>query len=125
MAKTKPTTITAYIKNAPKIAQPKLREMRAILKSVAPKATETIKWGAPIFEEKRILFSFSAFRTHLTFMPTRTTLTYFKKALAKYRTGLDTIQFPYDQPLPRALIRKIAAFRARDVRKNDARWMVK
>ena len=47
----------------------------------------------------------------------------FKEELAKYITGKDTIQFPYKKPLPKTLIRKIATFRARDVRENDARWM--
>ena len=56
-------------------------------------------------------------------MPTKTTLNSFKEELAAYTTGKDTIQFPYDKPLPKALIRKIAAYRAKDVKENDARWM--
>jgi len=51
MSKTKPTTIAEYINSAPKEAQSKLREIRAILKKVAPKATEALKWGSPVFEE--------------------------------------------------------------------------
>ena len=123
MAKTKPTTIAEYIDAAPKEGQQKLRELHAILKKIAPDAAEKLKWGNPVFEEKRILFAYSAFKDHLNFMPTRTTLEHFKEELAEYTTGKDTIQFPYDKPLPKALIRKIAAFRARDVRENDARWM--
>jgi len=120
----KPATIDEYIRAAPKEAQPKLREIRAILKSVAPKAKEALKWGSPVLEEKRILFAFSAFKSHLNFMPTRSGLEPFKKELKKYTTGKDTIQFPYDKPLPKALIRKIAAFRAKQVREEDARWMI-
>ena len=123
MTKIKPTTVEEYIDAAPKEVQKKLNELRSILKKVAPNATETLKWGSPVFEEKRILFAYSAFKSHLNFMPTRTTLHSFKAELAKYTTGKDTIQFPYDKPLPKALIRKIAAYRARDVRENDARWM--
>jgi len=51
---TKPTTVDEYIDTAPKEAQEKLREIRAILKEVAPNATETPKWGAPVFEEERL-----------------------------------------------------------------------
>ena len=47
----------------------------------------------------------------------------FKEQLATFQTGKDTIQFPYHKPLPKGLIRKIAAFRAKQVRENDARWM--
>lgn len=119
----KPTTVTEYINAAPADAKQKLREIRAILKKVAPKAKEVLKWGNPVFEENRILFAYSAFRSHLNFMPTRSSLLPFKEELAKFKTGKDTIQFPYDKPLPKTLIRKIASHRARDVRKNDARWM--
>ncbi|MEX2231161.1 MAG: DUF1801 domain-containing protein [Cyclobacteriaceae bacterium] len=100
MPKTKPTTVTQYIKAAPPEAQKKLREIRAILKKVAPNATETLKWGSPVFEENRILFAYTAFKTHLNFMPTHAALKPFKEELTAYTTGKDTIQFPYDKPLP-------------------------
>lgn len=119
----KPTTIDAYIADAEPEARPHLRAIRAILKEVAPKATEAIKWGSPILEENRILFAFTAHKTHINFMPTRTTLVHFEKELEGYKTGKDTIQFPLAEPLPKALIKKIARFRAKDVRENDARWM--
>jgi uncharacterized protein YdhG (YjbR/CyaY superfamily) len=120
----KPVTISDYIREAPKESQKHLREIRAILKKVAPKAKEAIKWGYPVMEEKRILFSFSAFKTHINFMPTRTSVAPFKKELKAYKTGLDTIQFPHDKPLPKALIRKIATYRIKEVRKGSL-WMHK
>lgn len=123
MPKIKQTTVDEYIDAAPKEAQEKLRELRAILKKIAPNATETLKWGSPVFEEKRILFSYTAYKSHLNFMPTRSALKPFEKELANYTTGKDTIQLPYDKSLPKALIEKIASYRANDVRENDARWM--
>src|SRR5512134_1538985 len=123
MSKTKPTTIAEYIKSAPKEAQKNLHEIYAILKKVAPGATEGIKWGSPVFEEKRILFAFAAFKSHLNFMPTPSAMKPFKKELAKYTTGKGSIQFPYDKRLPKALIRKIAALRVKELREKDARWM--
>lgn len=123
MPKKKPTTVDEYIDAASQEAQVKLRELRAILKEVTPDATETLKWGSPVFEEKRILFAFTAYKSHLNFMPTGPALEPFKEELAEYKTGKDTIQFPYDTPLPEELIRKIALYRAIDVRENDARWM--
>lgn len=123
MPGSKPKTIDEYISAAPVEAQEKLMELRSILKKVAPKATEAVKWGSPVLEENRILFAFTAFKSHMNFMPTHRTLDHFKKELKEYKTGKDTIQFPYDKPLPKTLIRKIASHRARDVRENDARWM--
>ena len=123
MANVKPTTVAEYIKAAPKEAQSKLRELREILKKVAPKAKESLKWGSPVLEENRILFAYTAHKAHLNFMPTQSSLKPFLEELKVYKTGKDTIQFPYDKPLPKALIKKIATYRARDVRENDAKWM--
>jgi uncharacterized protein YdhG (YjbR/CyaY superfamily) len=123
MTRTKPTSATEYIDAAPKEARKHLRVLRALLKKVAPDATETLKWGSPVFKERRILFSYTAYKSHLNFMPTGPAMDPFRGELAAYKTGKDTIQFPYDQPLPMALIRKIAAFRVKQVREEDARWM--
>jgi uncharacterized protein YdhG (YjbR/CyaY superfamily) len=123
MPKKKPRTVDEYIEAAPAEAQDRLREIRAILKKIVPRAKEILKWGSPVFEEGRILFSYSAHKSHLNFSPTGPAMEPFKDELAKFKTGKDTIQFPYDKPLPRGLIRKIATFRAKQVRENDARWM--
>jgi uncharacterized protein YdhG (YjbR/CyaY superfamily) len=119
----KPATVEEYLLAAPAQAQSHLREIRAILRDVAPEAKETLKWGQPVFEENRILFAYAAFKAHLNFMPTPSSLAPFADELAAYKTGKGTIQFPYDRPLPAELIRRIASYRARDVRENDARWM--
>lgn len=123
MPRTKPTTVAEYIAAAPKQARPKLREIRAILQKVAPTAREALKWGTPVFREERILFSYTAHTSHLNFMPTGPAMRPFRAELAGSKTGQDTIRFPYDKPLPKALIRKIAAYRVQQVRKHDARWM--
>lgn len=123
MAASKPKTVDDYINAAPAAAQPRLREMRALLRKVAPKATEALKWGSPVFEENRILFAYAAFKSHISFMPTPSAMEPFADDLAKHSTTKGSIQFPYNEPLPKPLIRKIAAYRAKDVRDNDARWM--
>jgi uncharacterized protein YdhG (YjbR/CyaY superfamily) len=123
MPRAKPKTVTEYINAAPKDARAKLREIRAILKKVAPSATETLKWGSPVFAEKRILFAYNAFKSHVSFMPTRPAMQPFEADLARYVTGKDSVQFPYGKPLPKALIRRIATFRVKQVREQDARWM--
>lgn len=123
MAKIKASTVDEYITAAPKEAQKPLKEIRSILKKVAPKATEALKWGQPVFEENRILFAYAAFKSHMNFMPTPSSIEPFREELANYTLGKGTIQFPYDKPLPKKLIEKIARHRARDVRENDAKWM--
>ncbi|MBX2967076.1 MAG: DUF1801 domain-containing protein [Cyclobacteriaceae bacterium] len=123
MAKIKPTNVDEYIRGAHETAQRKLKEIRSILREVAPNATEELKWGQPVFIEKRILFAYAAFKNHLTFMPTGPSLEHFKDELKDFKTGKDTVQFSYDKPLPKKLIIKIATFRYKDVIENDAKWM--
>lgn len=119
----KPQIIAAYIDEAPEEARPLLNALYDLLKRVAPEASEAIKWGSPVLEEQRILFAFSAHRKHANFMPTAASLEPFKEELAEFVTGKGTIQLPYGKPLPKALLRKIARHRVKDVRENDARWM--
>ena len=123
MPKKRPSTIAEYIDRAPDQAQDHLRKLYELLKGVAPDATEAIKWGSPVFESERILFAFSAHKAHINFAPTPSSLAPFREELTKHKTGKGTLQIPYDKPLPATLVRKIAKFRVKDVRENDARWM--
>jgi len=124
MAGKRPTTIAEYIRAAPREAQPHLRRVHAILKGVAPKATETIKWGTPFFIEPRFLFAFSAYKTHLSFAPMASAMQAFRKELEKYETTKNFLKIPYDEPVPEALIKKIARYCLKAVgeRKDDAFW---
>ncbi len=124
MARKRPATVAAYIKAAPPEGQPHLRRLYALLKSVAPDAKEAMKWGTPFFVEPRFLFAFSAHKAHLNFAPLAAELAPFKKELETHRTTKGMLQIPYDKPLPEALIRKIAAYRVREVamRQDDAFW---
>jgi uncharacterized protein YdhG (YjbR/CyaY superfamily) len=124
MAGKRPTSITAYIGAAPKAGQPHLRKLYALLKRVAPDAEEAMKWGTPFFIEPRFLFAFSAHKAHLNFTPMAAGLAPFKEELARHRTTKGMLQVRYDEPLPVALIRKIAKRRLRDVsaRLDDSFW---
>ncbi len=122
MSQAKPTHIDEYIHLLPTIAQSKVQELRTVLKSVAPDATELLKWGKPAFELKTILFVYSAHKSHLTFVPTGSAIAPFSNDLSQYVINKDSIRFPYDQPLPLALIEKIARYRVEDVLHRNAKW---
>ncbi|MFN8211175.1 MAG: DUF1801 domain-containing protein [Bacteroidales bacterium] len=123
MAKIRATTVDEYIDAAPPQAREKLSQLRSILLELAPGSEEAIKWGNPVLIGKRILFAYPAYKSHINFMPTASSLEPFRDELAEFKTGKDTIQFPYDKPLPEKLIRKIALHRVKDVNENDAKWM--
>jgi len=124
MAAQRPVTIDEYIRAAPREGQPHLRRLYALLKRIAPEAEEAIKWGTPFFVEPRFLFAFSAHKAHLNFTPTAEGLEPFRKELEAHKTTKGMLQIPYGEPLPEALIRKIAEHRVRTVREreDDAFW---
>lgn len=124
MASKRPTTIAEYIRAAPREGQSHLRKLYAILKSAAPEAEETIKWGNPFFVEPRFLFAFSAHKAHLSFAPTAAALAAFRKQLKQHKTTKNFLQIPYNQSLPEELIREIAEYQVRVVgeREDDAFW---
>jgi uncharacterized protein YdhG (YjbR/CyaY superfamily) len=125
MSPPKPTTVAGYIAAAPKEARAKLREMRAAIASAAPGATQGLKWSMPAFSYDRILVTFAAFKHHIGLYPTPSAVRAFSKELAGYKAASGSIQFPLAEPLPKALIRKIVAFRAAEARGKDAKWRVK
>jgi uncharacterized protein YdhG (YjbR/CyaY superfamily) len=122
-ASMKPTSVEEYIAETPKDAQKRLREMRACLLKAAPGATESLKWSVPALSYKRILFTYAAFKNHISLFPTPAVIKAFAEELAEFKTSSSTIQFPLDKPLPVALIRKIALFRVKESEEKDARWM--
>lgn len=122
MASKRPTTIAEYIDNSPRVGQPHLRKIYAILKSVAPDATEVIKWGTPFFVDPRFVFAFSGHKSHCNFAPTAAALKHFHKQLAKHQTTDNFLQIPYDKPVPEALIRKIAVYRMRNMGEGESFW---
>lgn len=121
--KKKPTTIAEYIAAAPPAARKNLEDLHACLSAAAPEAEQAIKWGAPAFTRKRILFTFAAYRNHINFYPTPSVVKAFKDRLDGIETTASGISFPHEKPLPLPLIAEIAAYRLRDCLENDARWM--
>ena len=105
---TKFKTIDEYHAAFPKDIQIILQQFRQTIRQVAPDATETISYNIPTFKP---LVSYAAYKEHIGFYPGASALTIFKDELHKYKTSKGTIQFPINQPLPTALIKKIVKFR--------------
>jgi uncharacterized protein YdhG (YjbR/CyaY superfamily) len=108
-------TIDAYIEQQPNSVQMKLKKLRALIKKLAPKATEAIKYGMPAFVLGKNLVYFAAFKSHIGFYPTPGPIIAFKKELAGYKTSKGAIQFPIDEPVPMALVEKIVKFRVKEI----------
>lgn len=87
----KPKNVQEYIDATSPEAKEKLLELRAILKEAAPDAEEKLKWGIPVIERKRILFSYAAYKSHLNFTPTKPSLEPLKDELEGPRTQFTSL----------------------------------
>lgn len=105
------TSIDEYIAEFPPETQQLLQEIRALIRSVAPEAKETISYAIPTFDLKGHLVHFAAYKNHIGFYPTSSGIATFQEELAPYKTSRGAVQFPLDQPLPLDLIRRIVEFR--------------
>jgi len=106
--------VDAYIAAFPRDVQVILNKVRATVRAAAPKATEGMGYGIPAFMQNGPLAYFAGFKKHIGFYPVPTGMAAFKKELSVYKTGKGSVQFPLDQPIPYALIKKIVRFRVRE-----------
>ena len=109
-------TIDDYIRAFPADVQEVLQKVRETIRGAAPDAAEAIKYRIPTFVMGQNLVHFAACKNHLGFYPTPSALRAFAKELAAYEGAKGSVQFPFERPIPYALIRKMVAYRVKEVR---------
>lgn len=114
-AQASPKDIDEYIAGFPPSIQEILEQMRTTIREAAPGAGEAIKYRIPTFFLHENLVHFAAFKKHIGFYPTPSGIAKFKAELSSYEGAKGSVRFPIDKPMPLKLIRKIVAFRVREV----------
>jgi uncharacterized protein YdhG (YjbR/CyaY superfamily) len=107
-------TVDAYFAAIPDEARAKLRTLRTIICQAAPQAQEVISYNMPAFKWQGILVWYGAHTEHIGLYPKASAIAAFKDELAGYKTSKGAIQFPLDQRIPTALIKKIVKFRVKE-----------
>lgn len=118
VSKEHPQTIDEYINSCPEQVRVLLQTLRETIKEAAPDAKETISYRMPAFKFHGNLVYFAAFKHHIGFYPIPSGIEEFKEELSVYKTSKGAVQFPLDQPLPLALIRRIVMFRAEENKRH-------
>lgn len=108
------TTIDAYIADFPEDVQTRLEAMREAIREAAPDAEETLFYQVPAFKLIGNLVQFAAFKNHIGFYPEPSGIEAFKAELAEYQTATSTIRFPFKDPIPFDLVRRIVEFRVKE-----------
>lgn len=115
MGKPAVQTIEEYIDQFPDEVQRKLNRLRKLINQTAPNASERLAWGVPTYYQRGFLVEFAAFKNHIGFFCTPSTIEHFKKELEPYKTNTkNTIQFHVNQELPMELIENLVRFRLKE-----------
>jgi uncharacterized protein YdhG (YjbR/CyaY superfamily) len=114
MAMSKAKDVKSYIAAVPEPGRSTLKKLRAAIRAAAPRgATEVISYGIPYMKYEGGLLAYAAFKKHCSLFPMLSKASYerFAKALKPYRTSTGTLQFPLDEPVPPALVKRIVKTR--------------
>ncbi len=104
----KPATIDEYILGFPKDIQLLLKQIRETVMNAAPTAKETIRYGMPAFRINKEHIYMAAYKKHIGMYPMYG-LDELEAEINIWRgkNTKDAIHFPYGQPIPFNLIKKI------------------
>jgi len=103
--------VTEYINKFEGNIKSKLTQIRNLIHLAAPKAVEKMSYQMPTFYLNGNLVHFAAQKNHLGFYPSSEGIEPFEHKLGHYKHSKGAIQFPYDLPLPEALITEIVLYR--------------
>ncbi len=116
------TDIDDYIARFPANVRAILEKVRKTIRTAAPEAQETISYQMPAFKQHGILVYFAAWKEHIGLYPPVSGDKALERAVARYAGPKGNLQFPLDEPIPYALIERIARLRVRqNAAKADAK----
>ena len=103
-------TVDDYIRSFPEDVRATLERVRQTIRAVVPTADETISYDIPTFRlDGKYLVHFAGWKQHLSVYPIPSGDEAFEREIAPYRAGKGTLKFPFNQPIPYALIKRIVA----------------
>jgi uncharacterized protein YdhG (YjbR/CyaY superfamily) len=108
-----PSTIDEYVLRFRPDIRRILQTIRKTIRAAAPEAEEIISYRMPAFRGHGILLYFAAFKKHIgVFPPVKGNAT-LMRAIRPYAGPKGNLQFPYDKPIPYALIMRLAKLRVK------------
>lgn len=106
-------TIDEYISGFSPEVQAILQKVRQVVRSAAPDAEEVISYQMPAIKLNGILVYFAAFKNHIGLYPPIKGDARLEQAVSPYAGEKGNLRFPLDQPIPYALIERIAKLRVK------------
>jgi uncharacterized protein YdhG (YjbR/CyaY superfamily) len=112
--------VDAFLVAVPADKRAALERLRKTIKAAAPKATELINYGVPMFRlDGKNLVSYAAAAKHCTFyVQSPAVMRAFAAELKDYKQGKGSVQFAPDRPIPAALVTNLVKARIAENEKS-------
>lgn len=106
-------TVDDYIASLDTQGRAFAKRLQALIIETVPDCTQAIKYDMPAFQIGGKAFLFlGIWKKHAALYPVYRGDNLFEAAVAPYRANKDTVQFKYRDPLPEALVARIARHQA-------------
>ena len=114
-------TVDDYINHQPSHAQEKLKQIRNLIHEIVPDVKEKLNYKIPSFnlvdsDKSNHQIMMAAYAKFIGFYTFPGTIEAFKDKLKNYKQGKGSIQFPYSDELPTAMIKEMILFRIDEIR---------
>jgi uncharacterized protein YdhG (YjbR/CyaY superfamily) len=100
----RPTSVDEYIATTPKAIQPKLQQLRQLIKSIAPTAEERVSYGMPYYDYQGRLVYFALMKNHIGLYIPPPIIEQYKEQLKAYGITKSAVHLSIEKELPTALI---------------------
>ena len=110
------TTVAEYAASLPPESIRILNRVRRLVKEAVPESREKISYNIPAFTLDRTFMYFAVFNAHVSVFPPVHADARLAKVLAPYRNAKGNLRFPLDEPVPWALLGRVARALAKQYR---------
>jgi uncharacterized protein YdhG (YjbR/CyaY superfamily) len=110
--------VDEYLRRLEEPKRSTLEELRRIILEVLADAEQVISYRVPAFRLRgKTVAGFAAFKDHLSYLPfSGSVLPQLAAELGSYTMTKSALHFPVDQPLPKALVKKLIAARLAELK---------
>lgn len=104
--------VEEYIAGIPESSRKTFDALRAAVRQAAPKdAQEVRSYGIVALKAEKVLVWYAAFARHCSLFPTASVVGQFKNELKGYKVSKGTVQFPLEERVPVALVKRLVRAR--------------
>jgi uncharacterized protein YdhG (YjbR/CyaY superfamily) len=101
-------SVPAYLAALSPEHVPVLKRVLALIRKSVPRCTRVISYGIPAFKQDRVFIYCAAFKRHIGIYPPVRADDKLRAALLPYANAKGNLSFPYAEPMPYALIVRVA-----------------